>query len=59
MGTKVTLCTTYRGFEAGTEFERVATYGSWHPASAKLEARDGSYRHIEVTTDQLEQHFAA
>lgn len=56
---KVTLNKPYRGFDAATDFERVATYGSWHLAAAKLAAADGSYRHIEVTNDELKQYFAA
>lgn len=59
MGITFTLRKPYRGFDAETEFRQVAQYGSWHLAAAKLEAADGSDRHIEVTTDELEQHFAA
>ena len=56
---KFTLSKPYRGFDAETEFEQVVKYGSWHLAAAKLEAVDGSDRRIEVTTDELKQHFAA
>jgi hypothetical protein len=56
---KYTLSKPYRGFDAETEFERIAKYGGWHRAAAKLEAADGSYRRIEVTNDELKQHFAA
>ena len=59
MGMKYTLSKPYRGFDAETEFERIAKYGGWHRAAAKLEAADGSYRRIEVTNDELKQHFAA
>ncbi|WP_136600744.1 hypothetical protein [Salinigranum halophilum] len=59
MGTNVTLRSPYRGFDAETEFERIATYGHWHCAAAKLETVDGTYRRIEVTSDELRQHFAA
>ena len=59
MGTNVTLTRPYRGFDAETEFERIATYGHWHLAAAKYEALDGTYRRIEVTDDELRQHFAA
>ena len=59
MGTKMTLTTPYRGFDAETEFEQIATYGHWHLATAKLEAADGTNRRIEVTSNELRQHFAA
>jgi hypothetical protein len=54
----ITLRKAHRGFDAETEFEQVARYGSWHPAAAKLETTDSRYR-IEVTRDELEQFFAA
>ena len=59
MGMNYILSKPYRGFDAETEFRQVAQYGSWHLAAAKLEAADGSDRRIEVTTGELEQHFAA
>ncbi|WP_318567185.1 hypothetical protein [Salinigranum marinum] len=59
MGPRITLSKPYRGFDAETEFERIATYGGWHLAAAKLEAADGSDRRIEVTAGELKQHFAA
>jgi hypothetical protein len=55
---KITLQKDYRGFEADTEFEQVATYGGWHVLSAKLETVD-STRRIEVTDEELTQFFAA
>lgn len=58
MNTKLTLKQNYRGFDADTEFERVAEYGSWHPAAAKLETLDSTAR-IEVTQHELETYFAA
>lgn len=57
-GTNVTRTKPYRGFDAETEFERIATYRHWHPARAKLEAADGTSRRIEVTDEELRQHFA-
>jgi hypothetical protein len=54
----ITLHTPHRGFDAETEFEQIARYGSWHPARAKLETTDGQYR-IEVTAEELRQFFAA
>lgn len=54
----ITLHTPHRGFDAETEFEQIARYGSWHPARAKLETTDGEYR-IEVTAEELRQFFAA
>ncbi len=54
----LTLTRDYRGFDAGTEFDRVATYDSWHVSTAKLETVD-STRRIEVTADELAQFFAA
>ncbi|WP_161569870.1 hypothetical protein [Salinigranum halophilum] len=55
---KITLQKDYRGFEADTEFERVAEYGSWHVSAAKLETID-STRRLEVTDEELTQFFAA
>jgi hypothetical protein len=55
---KLTLTRDYRGFDAGTEFDRVATYNSWHVSAAKLETVD-STRRLEVTADELEEFFAA
>lgn len=54
----VTLHTAHRGFDADTEFDRIARYGSWHPAAVKLETTDGR-RRIEVTRTEFEQFFAA
>jgi hypothetical protein len=48
----------HRGFDEDTEFRRIATYGGWHPAAAKLETADETYR-IEVTDEELRQFFAA
>ncbi|WP_192918639.1 hypothetical protein [Salinigranum salinum] len=58
MRPKLTLTKHYRGFDAETEFQRVAEYGSWHPAAAKLETVDHTGR-IEVTKHELETYFAA
>ena len=58
MRSTFTLSKAYRGFDEGTEFERVAAYGPWHVASMKLESTD-SLRRVEVTTEELEQFFAA
>lgn len=58
MNRRLTLTREYRGFDADTQFDRIATYGSWHPASAKLETVD-SARRIEVTAEELAQFFAA
>jgi hypothetical protein len=58
MRPKLTLTKPYRGFDAETEFECVAEYGSWHPAAAKLETLDQTSR-IEVTKHELETYFAA
>lgn len=55
---KITLQKDHRGFDADTEFERVAEYGSWHVSAAKLETVD-STRRIEVTDEELAQFFAA
>lgn len=58
MKQKLTLTENYRGFEADTEFECIAEYGSWHLAAAKLETVDSTSR-IEVTEDELKTYFAA
>jgi hypothetical protein len=55
---KLTLTRDHRGFDAGTEFDRVATYDSWHVSAAKLETVD-SARRLEVTADELAEFFAA
>lgn len=58
MNRRLTLTRDYRGFEAGTEFDRVATYDHWHVSTAKLETVD-SARRLEVTAKELAELFAA
>lgn len=58
MSRTLTLTEPFRGFDAGTRFDRVATYDHWHISTAKLETVDGTGR-IEVTADELLEFFAA